>query len=628
MKKSILSLFWILSLVVMLLHIVLYNYSIFAENELMRMVAYIGHKLGFSSPTVGKVLVIISVLLAGLGSSIVRQTNVVRQVVIFCVCAVFMMISDIIIMPGLTYIYANVVAYLGLCASSYLIGGYIGWGNALDNTDAAVTVNFMQETRKIENPDSVNIPTSFNYNDKEYKGWINVVNCYRASLVIGTPGSGKTYSFYYHFIEQMLAKGYCGLCYDFKYPDLSKIIYNIMLENAGKDKGVQPKFYVINFDDATKTNRCNPISPVFMTDIIDAYEAAYMVMINLNKTWIQKQGDFFVESAIVFFTAIIWYLRLYDGGKYCTLPHAIELLMQPYEAVFTMLQKQDEVKNYMSPFINAMEGNAQDQLQGQIGSAQIPLTRLSSPSVYWAMSGDDFSLDINNPQDPKVVCIGNNIDRQTIYAAALSLYTSRLFKIINKPGRQKCFVLLDELPTIYLKGLDNLIATARSNKVAIVAGAQDLSQIVRDYGEKEADVIVNTVGNVFSGQVKGRTAKMLADTFGKVHVKKTSLSINDRDASHGMNVNTQLEDMIPASVISTLSQGTFVGQVADNWGEEIRQKFFHSRVMANEQVLSNKANYKEIPPLAEAEGGSMDNVVKQNYFRIKDEIRQMIEPYL
>lgn len=626
MRKSVLSIFWLVSLVIMAFHTMLHNYTVFNNGETIRVIATLGYKLGLSDYIFVKSLVVLSVVLAGLGSTVVRKTNITRQISIFCIATLLFYLIGFM-ESGIYYMACSLLLYLQLCASAYLIGGYIGLGNIVDNSDAIVKVNFMQETRKIENDDSVNIPTKFSYNGKEYDGWINCVNCFRGSMVLGTPGSGKTFSFYYHFIEQMISKGYCGLCYDFKYPDLSKIVYNIMLDRVG-NWGKMPKFYVINFDDPTKTNRCNPLNPHFMTDIIDAYEAAYMVMINLNKTWIQKQGDFFVESAIVFFTAIIWYLKLYEGGKYCTLPHAIELLMQPYEAVFSMLQKEEDVKNYMSPFINAMEGNAQDQLQGQIASAQIPLTRLSSPSVYWAMSGDDFTLDINNPLEPKIVCIGNNPDRQTIYAAALSLYTSRIFKIINKPGKQKSFVLLDELPTIYLKGLDNLIATARSNRVAIVAGAQDLSQIVRDYGEKEADVIINTIGNVFSGQVKGRTAKMLAETFGKIHVNKKGLSVNDRDSSQSVSFNTNLEDMIPASIISTLSQGSFVGQVADNWGQEISQKFFHARVLANQNVLHNMKYYKEIPPLAEAEGGSMYDIVKQNYHRIKHEISQMVEPYL
>ena len=199
---------------------------------------------------------------------------------------------------------------------------------------------------------------------------------------------------------------------------------------------------------------------------------------------VQKQGDFFVESPIVLFAAIIWYLRIFEGGKYCTFPHAIEFLCRKYEDIFPILTSYPELENYLSPFMDAWLGGAADQLQGQIASAKIPLSRMISPQLYWIMTGVDFTLDINNPKEPKILCVGNNPDRQNIYGAALGLYNSRIVKLINKKGMLKSSVLIDELPTIYFKGLDNLIATARSNKVAVCLGFQDFSQLKRDYGRK------------------------------------------------------------------------------------------------------------------------------------------------
>ena len=190
-------------------------------------------------------------------------------------------------------------------------------------------------------------------------------------------------------------------------------------------------------------------------------------MLNLNRSWIQKQGDFFVESPIILLAAIIWFLKIYENGKYCTFPHAIEFLNRPYSQIFPILTSYDELANYLSPFMDAWEGGAQDQLQGQIASAKIPLSRMISPALYWVMTGDDFSLDINNPNEPKVLVVGNNPDRQNIYSAALGLYNSRIVKLINKKKQLKSSVIIDELPTIYFRGLDNLIATARSNKVAV-----------------------------------------------------------------------------------------------------------------------------------------------------------------
>lgn len=424
--------------------------------------------------------------------------------------------------------------------------------------------SFMQETKLMENEYSVNLPTRFYYKKKWQRGWINVVNPFRATIVLGTPGSGKSFAVVNNYIKQQIEKAYSMYIYDFKFPDLSTIAYNHMMNHQNGYK-VKPQFYVINFDDPRRSHRCNPIHPDFMSDISDAYESAYTIMLNLNKTWVQKQGDFFVESPIILFAAIIWYLRIYKNGKYCTFPHAIELLNRRYEDVFPILTSYPELENYLSPFMDAWQGGAMEQLAGQIASAKIPLSRMISPQLYWVMSASEFTLDINNPEEPKILCVGNNPDRQNIYGAALGLYNSRIVKLINKKGQLKSSVIIDELPTIYFKGLDNLIATARSNKVAVCLGFQDFSQLVRDYGDKEAKVVINTVGNIFSGQVVGETAKTLSERFGKVLQKRQSISINRQDVS--TSINTQMDSLIPPSKISGLTQGMFVGSVSDNFTE-------------------------------------------------------------
>ncbi|GAE81890.1 mobilization protein BF0133 [Bacteroides reticulotermitis JCM 10512] len=421
--------------------------------------------------------------------------------------------------------------------------------------------SFMQETRLIANEYSVNLPTRFYYKKKWHNGWINVVSPQRGCIVVGCPGSGKSYCVINQFIKQQIEKGYALYCYDFKFPDLSLIAYNQLLKN--KDKYAKPVgFYVINFDDPRHSHRCNPLNPAFLSDIADAYESAYVIMLNLNKSWIQKQGDFFVESPIVLFAAVIWYLKIFENGHYCTFPHAIELLNKPYSDLFTILTSYRELENYLSPFMDAWKGGAMEQLQGQIASAKIPLSRLISPALYWIMTGDDFTLDINNPDAPKVLCVGNNPDRQNIYSAALGLYNARIVKMVNRKGKLKCSILVDEVPTIYFKGLDTLIATARSNKVAVMLGAQDYSQLVRDYGDKEARVIQNTIGNIFAGQVVGETAKNLSERFGKVLQQRKSINMTREDTS--TNISTQLDSLIPASKISNLSQGEFVGSVCDS----------------------------------------------------------------
>lgn len=499
--------------------------------------------------------------------------------------------------------------------------------NLMEDVFNVANESFMQETRLMENEYSVNLPTKFVYQGKEWDGWINVVNPFRATIVLGTPGSGKSYAVVNNFIKQTIAKGFATYIYDYKFDDLSVIAYNELLKNIDKYK-VKPSFYVINFDDPRRSHRCNPINPKFMVDISDAYESAYTIMLNLNKTWIQKQGDFFVESPIILLAAIIWYLRIYKDGKYCTFPHTIEFLNKPYADIFTILTSYPSLENYLSPFMDAWKGGAQDQLQGQIASAKIPLSRMISPQLYWVMTGDDFTLDLNNPNEPKILCVGNNPDRQNIYSAALGLYNSRIVKLVNKKGQLKSSIIIDELPTIYFRGIDNLIATARSNKVAVCLGFQDYSQLARDYGDKEAKVIQNTVGNIFSGQVVGETAKNLSERFGKILQQRQSVSINRQDTS--TSINTQLDFLIPASKISNLSQGTFVGSVADNFGEEIDQKIFHSRIIVDSSKVSAETKaYKKIPIVNEFkdENGNdiMQEQIERNYSRIKDEVEQIVQ---
>ena len=523
-----------------------------------------------------------------------------------------------------------------------LLGGYLAlltagvWVRRLLHTTLARdpfnddNESFEQEARLLENEYSVNLPTRYYYRGEWRPGMINVINPFRATMVLGTPGSGKSYAVVNSYIRQQIEKGFAMYIYDFKFDDLSLLAYNHLLRHLDAYP-TRPRFCVINFDDPRRSNRSNPIAPEFMTDISDAYESAYTIMLNLNKTWVQKQGDFFVESPIILFAAVIWFLRIYDGGRYCTFPHAVEFLNKRYEDIFPILTSYPELENYLSPFMDAWLGGAQDQLQGQIASAKIPLSRMISPQLYWVMSGDDFTLDINNPDDPKVLAVGNNPDRQNIYGAALGLYNSRIVKLINKKGQLKSSVIIDELPTIYFKGLDNLIATARSNKVAVLLGFQDFSQLKRDYGDKEAAVVMNTVGNIFSGQVVGETAKMLSERFGKVLQKRQSMTLSRNDKS--TSISTQMDSLIPASKISTLTQGMFVGAVADSFEQPIEQKIFHAEIVVDSaKVKAETARYEKIPIITDFtdENGAdrMQETIKENYDRIKAEAAEIVDKEL
>lgn len=478
---------------------------------------------------------------------------------------------------------------------------------------------FPQEERLLKNAYSINLPAQYNLKGKIRKSWINIINPFRGLLVMGSPGSGKSWFVIQHVIKQHIEKGFALFVYDFKYDDLSRIAYNWMLKHR-KSYRVPPSFYVINFDDLSHSHRCNPLDPTGMSDITDATESSRTILLGLNREWIDKQGDFFVESPINFLTAVIWFLSRYEGGRYCTLPHVIELMLTPYEKLFPVLNKEPEIEVLINPFITAYENDAMEQLEGQVGSAKIGMARLSSPQLYWVLSGSDFTLDINNPQHPKIVCMGNNPEKQQIYGAVLSLYISRLVRLVNRKGRQKCSLVFDEFPTLFFNHIDSLIATARSNQVATTLAMQDFSQLKKDYGKEQADVILNITGNVISGQVTGETAKFLSERFGKIMQDRESVSINRTDTS--VSRSKQLDSAIPASKIATLSSGEFVGTVADDPEEKIKLKMFHAEVINDREVLNKESSgFQSIPEVRKV---TMEEIM-DNYFQIKFDVKCIVE---
>ncbi|EHO09875.1 conjugal transfer protein MobC [Myroides odoratimimus] len=637
--SKILSFLRAVSIIILLLHIYWFCYSLFIRLGLTHpvidkiLLGFNSKASLFAHPLYTKIFSILLLALSLSGNTGVKNQRItLKKVAILFLMGAglfflnFFLLKSNLIVVNILYIASLSIGYILLLVSGAYLSRLINQ-ELLEDVFNLENESFYQETRLLQNPYSVNLPTKFYYRKKWHNGWINVVNPFRATIVLGTPGSGKTYAVINSFIKQQIEKGFAMYIYDFKYDDLSTIAYNHLLLHSNKYK-ITPKFYVINFDNPRKSHRCNPINPSFITDISDAYESAYTIMLNLNRSWIQKQGDFFVESPIILLAAIIWFLKIYKNGKHCTFPHSIELLNKPYKDVFTILTSYDSLENYLSPFMDAWQGGAQDQLQGQIASAKIPLSRMISPSLYWVMSGDDFSLDINNPSEPKILCVGNNPDRQSIYSAALGLYNSRIVKLINKKDQLKSSVIIDELPTIYFRGLDNLIATARSNKVAVCLGFQDFSQLVRDYGDKESKVIQNTVGNIFSGQVVGDTAKSLSERFGKILQKRQSISITRQDRS--TSFSTQLDMLIPASKISSLSQGMFVGAVSDDFSQKIKQKFFHAQILIDSDRIKNQEmNYKKIPTLTsftDYKGNDhLDRAITDNYNQIKKDVELLVK---
>jgi hypothetical protein len=643
--KKIMDFMRLISIFLVLLHVYYYCYGYFTEQHLTaawsgKILTRFSTKTAmFYAPYVTKIAAAVFLALSCLGTrGKPKEGQTWTPIVIGLVLGTTLFFGSGLLLD-LPYSLAMITAlYAGAITVGFLL--LLRAGNSVSRM---LKVNLMsdifnlenetfpQEERKMENEFSVNLPTRYQLKGKQRQGWVNIVNPFRATVVYGTPGSGKSFAVINQFIKQHLAKGFAMYVYDFKFPDLSKIVYNELLKHQDKYKN-PVRFYVINFDDPRKSHRCNPLLPSMMTDIMDAYEASATIMLNLNKKWIEKQGDFFVESPINFVAAIIWFLKLYEDGKYCTFPHLIEFLGREYKEMFPILGSYPEIENYVRPFVSAYEGDAMEQLEGQIASARIPLSRLASPQLYWVMSGNDLTLDINNPAEPKVLCVGNNPERKGIYGAALGLYNARLVKLINHKGRLKSSLIIDELPTFYFKGLDDLIATARSNKVSTCLGIQTKAQLDRDYGKAESTALQELIGNLISGQVTGDSAEMLSKRFGRILQKRQSLSINSRDTSS--SISTQLDSMIPASKIAGLSQGNFVGAVADNFGEVITQKVFHAEIVVDiAKTTKEEAEYEDIPDITSfvdpvSGEDNTEQVIRDNYKAIKEDIAAIVRKEL
>lgn len=630
--RKILDMTRLISITLLGIHFYFYGYTIFKNWQLVtqftdRILQNIYNTGLFDNFHKSKLFALCFLLISLLGAKGKKNENLQFKTAFhFLLSGLLLYFFSYFLLLAVLEDQIRIISYLAVTSLGYLLilsGGTLFSRiiqRKLSDKDIFNRENetFPQEERLLENEYSINLPAEYQLKDKIRKSWINIINPFRSLLVAGTPGSGKSYFVIRHVITQHIRKRFSMFVYDFKFDDLTKIAYNTWLKFRHL-YSIEPKFYAINFDDLTRSNRCNPLDPSSMLDITDAVESARTILLGLNREWIKKQGDFFVESPINFLTAIIWYLRKYKEGEFCTLPHVIELMQTDYDILFTLLRTEKEIEVLINPFVSAYLKDVMEQLEGQIASAKISMARLSSPQLYYVLSGNDFTLDINNPLEPKIVCMGNNPQKIQTYGAVLSLYISRLIKQVNQKEKIKSSLIFDEFPTIYLNNMDSLIATARSNKVATCLAIQDFSQLRKDYGREQADVILNITGNIISGQVTGDTAKQLSERFGKIMQDRKSLSINSSDTS--ISRSKQLESAVPASKISSLSSGEFVGMVADDPDCKIELKTFHGEILNDHKALKNEIeNYKEIPIIRKID----NSIIQRNYMQIKQDIQEII----
>jgi hypothetical protein len=500
-----------------------------------------------------------------------------------------------------------------------------GLGKDKWNTEAE---SFMQPVKKIDTPYSVNIPMLFYHDRKVRKGWINLCNVFRGTIVIGTPGSGKSFSVVNPFIRQLIAKEFAVCLYDFKFPDLGQIAYYHYLKakQDGKLKGYT--FHVLNLNDPEKSRRINPWRSDYIRSLADAAETAEGLVEALKKG--DKSGgsdQFFTQSAINFLASCIYFLSKYNDGKYSSLPHVLAMLNRSYEEIFNALVSEPELRSLMSPFMSAYNAKAFDQLEGQIGTLKVFISRLATKETYWVFSGDDFDLKISDKNTPGILVLANDPNTQNINSACYSIVINRLTKLINTKGNLPSALIVDEVPTLFVHKVENLIATARSNKVAVLMGLQELPQFNQQYGKDTAATITSVVGNVLSGSVRNKeTLEWLERLFGKSKQIGEGLSIDRNKTS--TSLNEKLEVLIPAGKIASLSAGEMVGVIAADAQEKFTGQFQTSAVNCRidlnmAEIAGEEKNYKPLPVYYDF-SGRKDDTLRQNFNRITQEIENMV----
>lgn len=463
-------------------------------------------------------------------------------------------------------------------------------------------LEFDQHRECIEWDCSINIPYRYWYLGEERLSWINVVNPFRGTLIGGTPGSGKSFAIIEEYMRQAIMKGFAGMIYDFKFPTLAKKTWNYL--NWYKDNSywvISPSFYMVNFDDPEYSHRCNPISKERLKTVEDADEATKVLMLGINKTWVEKEGDFFTDSANVYASILCWYLKLvsdkYDHNL-SSLPHLITLsTFESTELLFLIFQEYDDLKAKMRPFAEALANGALEQLAGQVSSAGIALAKISSPTLAYILSGNDFDFELNDPSAPKILAVGNNEARSQTYSPALGLILTTTLKAVNREGYvTPSMFYVDEFPTVYFKGVDNLIATARSRKVNTLLGFQTFAQIKNNYGEKEADNIIKLCGTRITGQLFDDDAQKMSETIGKQKILTRSFTYSEQSVSEAQQ--TSMETIVPPERIAQLSQGTFCGVVADDFKYPEPNKVIYGAVQPYLEI-KNEEEKLDIPKVRE-----------------------------
>jgi len=515
--------------------------------------------------------------------------------------------------------------YMLMTGAGYLLimGGGVRLVRALGDPFAGhSTGGFLQEGKPIVTRYSVHFRGQYVYKGRRRKSHISIVNPRRGVLVLGTSGSGKSWFFVEPAIAQLIRKGTALFIFDYKYPVLTNHAYSHFLQHKDKYPS-STRFYCINFTDLSRSHRCNLIDPGTLVYLSDAMGISRTLLLSMNRTWISRQGDFFIESPVNFLAALIWFLRKYKDGIYCTLPHVIELSNTPYDQLFTILNAEPSVRGVVSRFIQSYLNNSMEMVDGQIASTSMPLARLISADFYYVLSGNDLSLEINNPSAPAILCLGGDPPKQEALAPVLSLYIDRLNKRINAPGRYPCAQVLDEFATVRATSVLTTVTTGRSNDIIPIICVQDINQLRTTYTREEADQFMNITGNLVCGQATGDTAGWVSERFHQVVQYRTTVSVNSSDTS--VSKSEQSVDAVSTATLASLSSGEFVGIVADDPATPVKLKGFHARFI---KQADDTVPAAELPVVREVDAAllqaNFDRIVREVVDLVADETRRIM----
>ncbi|SNV51097.1 MULTISPECIES: type IV secretion system DNA-binding domain-containing protein [Chryseobacterium group] len=610
-------------------------------------------KMGIFSPPINakiSTLILIAIVAAGTKAKKKQDLNIVKSIILPIIFGVGMMVGSLFLIP-LTddRSIPNILPGMNVFQIGYALLSLLGAMIAQMGADSISKYmqqkmgkdrwnveeeSFAQNTELAETDTSVNLPYLFRYQKMTHKGWINL-NPFRGTMVIGTPGSGKSFGVINPAIRQMVAKGFSLCIYDFKFPDLSQIAYYHYLLKKSNDGGYQHQFNIINLNEVEGSKRVNPFKKEYIRTLAEAQEMAEAMVSALQKGGASAGGgseQFFTQSAINFLSSCIYFFATYENGKFSTLPHLLAFMNKSYEEIFETLFTHEELSSLLSPFKTAYDNKAFDQLEGQVGTLKIFLSRLATKESFWVFSGDEVELKITNSENPSIMILASNPGTQDINSALYSSVLNRTLTLINNKGNLPGGIIADEFPTIYIHKIDNVVATARSNKIAVLLGLQEIPQLRQFYKKEVADTISAIVGNILSGSARDKnTLEWLEKLFGKIKQKTYSQSISQQGTT--TSINEKMDNMIPAGKIAALRTGEMVGMIAqseENDNSEYKSSAISGKINLDmEKIKHEEQNYVKMPTyynFTDKTGKNRkEEVLMTNFRRINKEVELIID---